>query len=171
MPPQNLRLESKKIEIALTYQSQKDGSFSISINAGKPKRVKILSAGYGEIDIEIDGIRSKYEALKIDRTWYLQDYRGQMEFKEAPKVLSDREEEVGSEIAAPMPGSVIKTFFSEQDKVAKGDIILILEAMKMEHQILAPRNGTISRLHARTGDQVSNNQTLVSFDDEREKSK
>ena len=67
--------------------------------------------------------------------------------------------------------STKKTFFGEQDKVSKGDTILILEAMKMEHQILAPRNGTISRLHARTGDQVSNNQTLVSFDDEGEKSR
>ena len=37
----------------------------------------------------------------------------------------------------------------------------------MEHQILAPRSGKISRIHARTGDQVSNNQTLVSFDDEK----
>ena len=171
MPPQTLRLESKKTEMELNYQSQRDGSFSVSLNAGEPKRVKVFSAGYGEIDIEIDGFRSKYEALKIDRTWYLQNYRGQTEFKEAPKVSSERDEDFSSEIKAPMPGSVIKTFFGEQDKVSKGDTILILEAMKMEHQILAPRNGTISRLHARTGDQVSNNQTLVSFDDEGEKSR
>ena len=169
MPPQTLKLESKKTEMGLTYQSQRDGSFSVSLNAGEPKRVKVFSAGYGEIDIEIDGFRSKYEALKIDRTWYLQNYQGQIEFKEAPKASSEKDEDFSSEIKAPMPGSVIKTFFGEQDKVSKGDTILILEAMKMEHQILAPRNGTISRLHARTGDQVSNNQTLVSFDDEGEK--
>ena len=168
MPPQTLKLESKKIEVEVTYHSRRDGCFLVSTSAGEPKSVKVLSAGCGKIDIEIDGLRTKYEALKIDRTWYLHDYRGQIELKESPRVLSKQEEEVTSEIKSPMPGSVIKTFFRENDKVSKGDTILILEAMKMEHQILAPRSGKISRIHARTGDQVSNNQTLVSFDDEKE---
>ena len=171
MPAQTLKLESKKTEIEVTYQSRRDGSFLVSTVADELKSVKVLSAGCGKIDIEINRLRSKYEAVKIGHTWYLQNYRGQIEFKESPKVLSSREEEVNSEMKAPMPGSVIKIFFSDNDKVSKGDTILILEAMKMEHQILAPRSGTISRIHAQTGDQVSNNQTLVSFDDEEERSK
>ena len=47
--------------------------------------LEIAEQEFLPIDIEIDGLRSKYEALKIDRTWYLQDYRGQIELKESPR--------------------------------------------------------------------------------------
>ena len=50
--------------------------------------------------------------------------------------------------------------------VAKGDLLLIMEAMKMEHRITAPRNGVIDAVHVSVGDQVDNGRLLVSMAEE-----
>ena len=54
-----------------------------------------------------------------------------------------------------------KLFIAEGDIVEKGDVLLILEAMKMEQQVLAPCNGSIKNLNTLEGDQVSENQPLL----------
>ncbi len=58
-------------------------------------------------------------------------------------------------ILAPMPGKVTKVEVSQGDKVAKGQLLLTLEAMKMEHGLRAPFDGTVTELSAREGGQVA----------------
>jgi 3-methylcrotonyl-CoA carboxylase alpha subunit len=65
------------------------------------------------------------------------------------------------EIHAPMPGKVTAVEVAAGDKVAKGQRLLTLEAMKMEHALTAPFDGTVSELTAKTGVQVSEGQLLV----------
>ncbi|MED5346878.1 MAG: biotin/lipoyl-containing protein, partial [Pseudomonadota bacterium] len=50
--------------------------------------------------------------------------------------------------------------------VSKGDLLLIMEAMKMEHRITAPRDGVVASVHVAVGDQVDNGQLLVSMAEE-----
>ena len=69
-------------------------------------------------------------------------------------------------LTAPMPGSVLATEVAAGASVAKGDLLLIMEAMKMEHRITAPRNGVIDAVHVSVGDQVDNGQLLVSMAEE-----
>ncbi len=64
-------------------------------------------------------------------------------------------------VSSPMPGSIAEMRVSEGALVAAGDVLLILEAMKMEHQIEAPVAGRVAALHARGGDQVGIRQVLV----------
>jgi 3-methylcrotonyl-CoA carboxylase alpha subunit len=65
------------------------------------------------------------------------------------------------EIEAPMPGKVTAVEVQEGDKVAKGQRLLTLEAMKMEHALTAPFDGTVAELSATTGAQVTEGQLLV----------
>jgi 3-methylcrotonyl-CoA carboxylase alpha subunit len=65
------------------------------------------------------------------------------------------------EIEAPMPGRVTAVEVSKGDKVARGQRLLTLEAMKMEHALTAPFDGTVAELNARPGAQVSEGQLLV----------
>ena len=59
-----------------------------------------------------------------------------------------RKADASGGLAAPMPGRVRKIFFGAGDRVSQGDVVLILEAMKMEHAIRAPREGiVVSILH------------------------
>jgi biotin carboxyl carrier protein len=53
-----------------------------------------------------------------------------------------------------MPGKVIKLAVAEGAEVAAGDVLVVLEAMKMEHELLAPAAGTVSELLVAEGDQV-----------------
>ncbi len=65
------------------------------------------------------------------------------------------------EIEAPMPGKVTAVEVSQGEKVAKGQRLLTLEAMKMEHALTAPFDGTVAELSAKAGAQVSEGQLLV----------
>lgn len=66
-------------------------------------------------------------------------------------------------MSAPMPGLVLKILVREGDVVAKGAPLLILEAMKMEHQIVAPRDGEIAAVHCREGELVQGGVELVAL--------
>jgi 3-methylcrotonyl-CoA carboxylase alpha subunit len=65
------------------------------------------------------------------------------------------------EIEAPMPGKVTSVEVSNGEKVAKGQRLLTLEAMKMEHSLTAPFDGTVAELAAMGGQQVAEGQLLV----------
>jgi 3-methylcrotonyl-CoA carboxylase alpha subunit len=58
-------------------------------------------------------------------------------------------------IVAPMPGRVVSVHVAEGDAVARGQRLMVLEAMKMEHALAAPFDGVVDHLAARTGDQVT----------------
>jgi 3-methylcrotonyl-CoA carboxylase alpha subunit len=65
------------------------------------------------------------------------------------------------EIEAPMPGKVTAVEVKKGDKVEKGQRLLTLEAMKMEHALTAPFEGTVAELNAKPGAQVTEGQMLV----------
>jgi 3-methylcrotonyl-CoA carboxylase alpha subunit len=70
------------------------------------------------------------------------------------------------EIEAPMPGKVTAVEVTQGEKVAKGQRLLTLEAMKMEHALTAPFDGTVAELNAAAGAQVTEGQLLVKVDAE-----
>jgi 3-methylcrotonyl-CoA carboxylase alpha subunit len=70
------------------------------------------------------------------------------------------------EIEAPMPGKVTAVEVAQGEKVAKGQRLVTLEAMKMEHALTAPFDGTVAELNASAGQQVSEGQLLVKVEGE-----
>ena len=52
----------------------------------------------------------------------------------------------GEVVAAPMPGNILKVNVSQGQAVKAGDVLVVLEAMKMENEILAPRDGTVAQV-------------------------
>jgi biotin carboxyl carrier protein len=68
-----------------------------------------------------------------------------------------------AELKAPMPGLVLNINVNEGDTVAKGDPILVLEAMKMENIIKSPTDGEIKKINVSKGVAVEKNQLLISF--------
>jgi pyruvate carboxylase subunit B len=67
----------------------------------------------------------------------------------------------GTRIEAPMPGMVIRYEVNEGDSVNEGDVVLILEAMKMENSITAPISGTVLSIPFKSGDSVQKGNTLA----------
>ncbi|MDM7983178.1 MAG: acetyl/propionyl/methylcrotonyl-CoA carboxylase subunit alpha [Maricaulis sp.] len=74
--------------------------------------------------------------------------------------------EAGGVIKAPMPGKVLALNVSSGDTVTKGQALVVLEAMKMEHSLPAPRDGVIGEVAVSTGDQVAEGDILVAMQEE-----
>ena len=66
-------------------------------------------------------------------------------------------------LKAPMPGLIVGIPVQAGDVVAKGDSMLILEAMKMENLLKAPGDGTVKTIHVAKGDRVEKGQVLIDF--------
>jgi len=69
--------------------------------------------------------------------------------------------ESGSNITSPMPGKVIKITVKQGDAVVKGDLLLVVEAMKMENNILSPANAIVDRITVTAGELVDSITTLI----------
>ena len=67
----------------------------------------------------------------------------------------------GTQITSPMPGTILKLNVAEGQAVKAGDVVLILEAMKMENEIVAPCDGTIKQLLVSKGSTVDTDQILA----------
>ncbi|MDB4987386.1 MAG: mccA [Myxococcaceae bacterium] len=78
---------------------------------------------------------------------------------------SDDDASSDNRLTAPMPGKVHAILVSLGDRVVRGQALLSLEAMKMEHTLRAPRDGVVAELHAKLGEQVGEAQTLLVLTD------
>jgi biotin carboxyl carrier protein len=65
-------------------------------------------------------------------------------------------------LKSPMPGMVIALPISEGQAVTKGQVLVILESMKMQNELKSPRDGTLARIRVKPGDRVEQRQTLLS---------
>ena len=81
----------------------------------------------------------------------------------APKAASKPAAVSSGSVVAPMPGTVIKILKNEGDAVKAGDVVLILEAMKMENEIYAPCAGSIAQVLVTKGQSVDTGTPLVSI--------
>ena len=66
-------------------------------------------------------------------------------------------------ITAPMPGTILKVNVANGQAVKKGDVLMILEAMKMENEIMAPADGTVSSVNVNAGASVEAGATLCTL--------
>ncbi len=113
------------------------------------------------VDIEINGTRYKVE---IER---------EITKPKTPKLIRQRvttdpdeasikkQETKGIDINAPLPGTIVKIEVKIGDKVIEGDVLLIMEAMKMENNIMAEKGGIIKEIKVSEGQSVLQNDTLI----------
>ena len=80
-----------------------------------------------------------------------------------PLAYEESEEVNDSRLSAPMPGNVIRVLVKAGDEVSSGQPLLVMEAMKMEHTIVAPANGIVEEVLFQPGDLVQNDAKLVEF--------
>lgn len=80
---------------------------------------------------------------------------------EAPKAAAPAGD--GEVITSPMPGTIVSVNVAAGQQVKKGDILVVLEAMKMENEIVAPHDATVAAAHVNKGDSVESGTPLVSL--------
>ena len=83
--------------------------------------------------------------------------------KAAPKVAAPAGAQGGVKVNAPMPGKILGVKVSAGQAVKKGDVLIVLEAMKMENEIVAPQDGTVASVNTSVGEQVEAGAVLATL--------
>ena len=120
-----------------------------------------LAAGR-RLRVAFDGEAGAWEVARDGERWWI-SHEGHF-WVLAPQA---RERDVGidraGEIRAPMPGSVVAVHAAEGAQVARGEVLMVIESMKMELQITAPYDGAIAAMHVAPGDQVALDAVIASM--------
>jgi 3-methylcrotonyl-CoA carboxylase alpha subunit len=117
----------------------------------------------GSLDVELDGRRSRARVVRHagELSVFSNDRSYQLAFEKAAVA---EEEDPSGRLVSPLPGSVIRVLVTGGETVAKGQPLMIIEAMKMEHTITAPRRGTVKQIYFGQGDQVVEGAQLLEFE-------
>ncbi|MEU9234582.1 acetyl/propionyl/methylcrotonyl-CoA carboxylase subunit alpha [Streptomyces subrutilus] len=120
--------------------------------------VRVLSAAPDRVTLEVDGIRRLFHVKHNSNNseLYVDSALGAHTLTPVPRFADPRARTEPGSLLAPMPGTVVRVAegLAPGVPVTAGQPLLWLEAMKMEHRILAPASGTLTALHATTGRQV-----------------
>jgi propionyl-CoA carboxylase alpha chain len=160
MPPERVAYRVGGEALRLEYRARRDGSFAAAV--GDELRVVTVRAWEGrDIVLDIDGRRDAFTVTRSGDAWHVHGPAGQVDLVELPRFPDVERGGPAGGLAAPMPGTVVATLVKAGDQVARGQVLLILEGMKMEHRITAPAAGTVAELRVRQGEQVANGALLV----------
>jgi geranyl-CoA carboxylase alpha subunit len=115
--------------------------------------------------LELDGIRQRLAYhLEGDKLW-LYGHNGNLEFTDITHLPVSSAAGTGSgNIKAPMDGAIVEVLVEQGSQVSKGQLLLVLEAMKMEQPLKASLDGVVRRVGVSRGDQVKNRQLLVEIE-------
>ncbi|MDB5428897.1 MAG: 3-methylcrotonyl-CoA carboxylase [Caulobacter sp.] len=151
---------------AVDVQSSAEGS-TVTLPGGQAFRINIVARDGCDLRFRCDGVERTCRHAMVGRDLHLSSAVGDHVFtNDTLAGAGGGETERKSSSRAPMSGVVQAVLVSEGDTVSRGQPMAILEAMKMEHRIAAPRDGVVSRVHVTAGDQVATRALLVELADE-----
>ena len=160
LPRQKINFRYLEKDLEVTYKANRDGSFDV--NDGTVARV-VKWTSYG-IDIEVNNSRFFSKVTRDNDNIVVHGPWGDALFKILPRFTLPGSEAQAGGLIAPMPGKVVDLKVKTGSKVKKGDTLVILEAMKMEHQVKAPEDGKITKVLIKKDDQLENGALLMLLD-------
>ncbi|NNC91097.1 MAG: ATP-grasp domain-containing protein [Acidimicrobiia bacterium] len=119
-----------------------------------------VEAESGHVEMTVAGVHRRYRVSRAGGRHFVDSALGSTDFIEVDRFPAIEEESVPGSLKAPMPGVVRRVDVTAGEVVAVGDLLLVLEAMKMEHNVLAPVAGTV-QLRATVGEQVEAGRVLA----------
>ena len=113
----------------------------------------------GRIMVQLDGRSRIAHSAKVGDVWWvhIDGHIFCIEKTEAGSVDGDSD----GGMTAPMPGKILEVKVADGQTVEAGELLLVMEAMKMEHRIVAPTDGVVARVNFSMGDQVQQGDILV----------
>lgn len=162
LPPQYIEFETGTGDThRIEYSLRRDGGFTL----GSGETVLVHECTPDDIEVEIDGRRLRAAVTVVNGVGYVTLGRTTLTLPVKPRFATPGSEIPTGGLVAPMPGSVIELRCAVGDTVAAGQVLVVLEAMKMEHHITAPFDGTVTELPIAVGDQVENGALLLKIEE------
>ncbi|MFP5308573.1 MAG: acetyl/propionyl/methylcrotonyl-CoA carboxylase subunit alpha [Actinomycetes bacterium] len=129
------------------------------------RRLTRHPSGADEVEVEVRGRRVVVLVSATGTERHVLLPSGQVSLVVEPRFPEHAGGDVAGATLAPMPGSVVEVAVAVGDTVARGDLLLVLEAMKMEHRITAPADGVVAEVRVEAGSQVDADAVLVVVED------
>ena len=124
--------------------------------------LRLLASDGRWASLELDGIRQRRAYHLAGEQLWLYGHNGNLEFIDVTHEPAGGQNAASSgTVKAPMDGAIVEVLVAEGEQVSKGQLLLVLEAMKMEHPLKAGMDGVIRRVQVSQGDQVKSRQLLV----------
>jgi acetyl-CoA carboxylase biotin carboxylase subunit len=158
--PQDIAYRVDADPIEVHYVALGGGRFTVE-SAGARSEVWVARSDDREIDIEIDGVRRRLTIATADDATIVHGPLGTTELRHVPRFPAPRRDEIAGGCAAPMPGVIREVRVKVGEHVERGTVLLILEAMKMEHQIIASDPGVVKELRVEVGQMVEPDAVLI----------
>ncbi len=159
--PLHYRLGLDEQNWRLQLLAESHGGFKVQI-AERTLELKLVDHDAQSVTIEVDGLRQRH-AYRLDagQLW-LFTHPGALHLEDRTHAVIDSQTSVSSgTLKAPMDGAIVDVLVSEGSPVSKGQLLVVLEAMKMEHPLKAGIDGVLKRVQVKVGDQVKNRQVLL----------
>lgn len=122
----------------------------------------------GSVRIRLDGRDYSGDVLMQEETLtiYSNGESHTLRLHDAVAHAQDESGDHGGSLTAPMPGKIISVAVQAGESVKSGDVLLVMEAMKMEHTIFSPRDGIVQEVFYQPGDQVTDGTQLIAIGEE-----
>ncbi|HET6167450.1 MAG TPA: biotin carboxylase N-terminal domain-containing protein [Marmoricola sp.] len=122
--------------------------------------VGVVTAGPDRVVLDVDGVLVDHDVVVVDDRVHVDSGRGSASYRLVPRFVDPAEQVAAGSLLAPMPGTVIAVPVESGAEVAAGETLIVLEAMKMQHSIKSPGDGTVEVAVA-VGQQVSAGDVLA----------
>ena len=143
-------------------EPQEDGS--LTEDNRTQFNIRILKQSETEQAIEINNRRQVIHTSVIGETVHTQSRFGTATWSRKPQFILRESEQLGAGPTSPLPGTVIAVNVSEGQIVKEGEVLVVVEAMKMEHKIIATGPATVISVHFQPGESVDTGDLLVSLE-------
>ncbi|MEH1165795.1 biotin carboxylase N-terminal domain-containing protein [Micromonospora sp. CPCC 205539] len=127
----------------------------------EPPAVALVEATPDRVVLDVDGVRRAYRVHRVGSAVFVDGPDGAASLAELPRFPLPTAELAAGSLLAPLPGAVTRVHVQVGQRVAAGDPLLTLEAMKLEHPVLAPTDGVVAELPVPAGGQVRTGAVLA----------
>jgi propionyl-CoA carboxylase alpha chain len=124
-------------------------------------RVSVVDALPESVSVLIGDASHEFEVARYGELRYVDSDLGPARLVEVPRFPSLMAEDDAGSLHAPMPGRVIRVDVSAGEEVSEGQVLVVMEAMKMEHTLRSPHDGTVSAVLCEAGEQVEADTILI----------
>ena len=160
-PALRLTLQDGECEVVVSAR-RSGGDWRIVLGDGAAIAVSSLAVSCHEVTASLDGLRRRASVVAYEAAMFVHLDGAAWRLVRKPELGggAGREAAAGS-LSAPLSGKVVRVAVAAGDAVMRGQTLMVLEAMKMEHAIAAPADGLVAEIHFAAGDQVAEGAELL----------